>query len=223
VIRRIWLIAAALVVVMVLIWFTAFWNRVGRDLAEEREQRNEAEAAVAQAESERDRLAAAARNIPPLQSQLSDLEAAIPPEPALAELVLQVSEAGRLSGLDVARVISGDPVAENASGDGLTEIPVELQVRGGYFQVLDFINRLSSQRRIYVIDEVDLSALGDEAQLGPPELGGTLHGRVFTTKTAGEIVIVEPPLEPTTTTTASTTSTTSTTMFGSAAATGASR
>lgn len=186
--RRIWLGAVLVIVLMVALWFAVFWSRIGDDLADERDRRDDAEAAVVQAQSERDRLAAAARDIPPLQSQLADLETAIPPEPQLAELVLQVADAGNMSGLDLARVVPGDPAA---SGQGLTEIPVELQVRGGYFQILDFVNRISVEPRVFVIDLIDLDALGDETAAGPPELEGVLVGRVFTTRPADDIVIVD--------------------------------
>jgi len=186
--RRIWLGAALVIVLMVALWFALFWTRIGDDLADERDRRDEAEAAVDRALSERDRLTAAARDIPPLQSQLADLEAAIPPEPQLAELVLQVADAGSMSGLDLARVVPGDP---SASGEGLTDIAVELQVRGGYFQILDFVNRISVEPRVFVIDMIDLDALGPETAAGPPELEGVLFGRVFTTRPADEIVIVD--------------------------------
>jgi Tfp pilus assembly protein PilO len=73
----------------------------------------------------------------------------------------------------------------------LTTIPVDLELNGGYFQLLDFINRVTQAQRLYVIDALDIESLAEEASTTPPDLAVTLLGRVFTTVPADDVTVPE--------------------------------
>lgn len=207
-IQRIWIAAAGLIALMVLVWFAALWVPANKRLDDEIERRDTAQAALDDLEAERQRLVIANRDVPVLQTQLLDLAAAVPERPALADFMIAVATAEAESGVDVTSVTTGDPVAD---GEGLVQIGVDLDVRASYFQLLDFMNRMSRLERIYVVDAVDIDALGDEAATAPPELDAVLQGRVFTVGDADDIQVPQPVRLSATTSTTSTTSTTTTT------------
>jgi hypothetical protein len=107
------------------------------------------------------------------------LRVAVPDDPELAEFILEVTEAERDSGIAFIDVVAEPPVDPGPAE--LTEVTVTIVAEGGYFQVLDFINRLSRLDRIYVIDDIGVSSLDGADLLGPPELSVVLTGRIFTT------------------------------------------
>jgi Tfp pilus assembly protein PilO len=188
VIGRIWIIAAAVLVVLVAIWFFALWLPASRELDDANDELDAAEATIDELEQERERLRLATEDAPVIQTQLRTLEAAIPGRPDLADFMLSLSEAELASGLQIVAVTTGEPSEESA---GLTTIPVNLELNGGYFQLLDFINRVTQAQRLYVIDALDVESLAEEAATTPPDLAVTLVGRVFTTVPAADVAVPE--------------------------------
>jgi Tfp pilus assembly protein PilO len=114
-----------------------------------------------------------------LQAMFTTLRVAVPDDPELAEFILEVTEAERDSGIAFIDVVAEPPVDPGPAE--LTEVTVTIVAEGGYFQVLDFINRLSRLDRIYVIDDIGVRSLEASDLLGPPELSVVLTGRIFTT------------------------------------------
>jgi hypothetical protein len=64
---------------------------------------------------------------------------------------------------------------------GATPVPIKmsLTISGGYFQVLDFINRLNRLPRIVAIDSLSITASGDISNMSV-----SLSARMFTTSSA---------------------------------------
>jgi Tfp pilus assembly protein PilO len=188
VIGRIWLVAGAALVLLVIIWFFALWLPASRELDDANDELDAAEATIQELEQERERLRVATEDAPVIQTQLRTLEAAIPGRPDLADFMLSLSEAEVASGLEIVSVTTGEPREESP---GLTTIPVDLELNGGYFQLLDFINRVTQAQRLYVIDALDIESLAEEASTTPPDLAVTLVGRVFTTVPADDVTVPE--------------------------------
>jgi Tfp pilus assembly protein PilO len=188
VIGRIWLVAGAALVLLVIVWFFALWLPASRELDDANDELDAAEATIQELEQERERLRVATEDAPVIQTQLRTLEAAIPGRPDLADFMLSLSEAEVASGLEIVSVTTGEPREESP---GLTTIPVDLELNGGYFQLLDFINRVTQAQRLYVIDALDIESLAEEASTTPPDLAVTLVGRVFTTVPADDVTVPE--------------------------------
>jgi Tfp pilus assembly protein PilO len=188
VIGRIWLVAGAALVLLVIVWFFALWLPASRELDDANDELDAAEATIQELEQERERLRVATEDAPVIQTQLRTLEAAIPGRPDLADFMLSLSEAEVASGLEIVSVTTGEPREESP---GLTTIPVDLELNGGYFQLLDFINRVTQAQRLYVIDALDIESLAEEASTTPPDLAVTLLGRVFTTVPADDVTVPE--------------------------------
>jgi Tfp pilus assembly protein PilO len=57
-------------------------------------------------------------------------------------------------------------------------INLQLSISGGYFQVVDFVNRLNGLSRLVVIDSLNLSTSG-QATPGATGLNVAITGRMF--------------------------------------------
>ena len=59
-------------------------------------------------------------------------------------------------------------------------VQISMELEGGYFEVLDYLNRLENMPRLVVVDQVSLSAAEDTADTGgAPSLTASLTGRIF--------------------------------------------
>ena len=75
--------------------------------------------------------------------------------------------------------VSVSPTPPAATGSADT-VQLSMELEGGYFQVLDYLNRLENMPRLVVVDQVSLSAKDATADSsGPPSLTASLTGRIF--------------------------------------------
>ena len=98
----------------------------------------------------------------------------------MSDFLLAASEAEADSGLDFLTVSASPPTPTLTPG--LSTVSVQLTGTGGYFQMLDFINRLQSMHRVMVIKNLTVVAnqFSEEAELlGPPNLSVTISGDLF--------------------------------------------
>ena len=179
--RRAVLMGAVATVVLALMWYFLLWTPRNRALEEARERRETAEQQVSQLQSEIARLRAAQREEPVRRARLEALRTAIPDDPGLAQLILDTNDAANRAGIDFISIAPSLPAAPAAAGGAAggggapppttappargqaagpppPEIRLTLQIRGGYFQVLDFLNRLDDLPRLVVIDGLNISS-----------------------------------------------------------------
>lgn len=182
--------------VMLLLWYFLLWSPRQSEISAAEQRTAAAETQAATLEAEIQRLQAAQRDEPLKQARRAELQAAVPDDPALGQFILDVNAAASASGIEF-MTISQTPPAPSETG-GPSTIALNFSVAGGYFQVLDFMNRLTDLPRLVVIDTVNLSP-GE----GGTRLSASLGSRIFTTATG-----IDPP---TTTTTAPAETTTTTT------------
>lgn len=229
--RRVLAIGAGIAAVILVLWYFALWKPRGSELGEAKDRRVAAEASESQLQTEIARLRAEERQEPLRRAQLERVRTLIPDEPNLAQFILDANDAAIRSGIDfisvapalptpatLAAPAPGAPAAPaTAPGTAPPEIKLALQISGGYFQVLDFLNRLDALPRLVVTDSLTLSA--DPTA----RLAVAVTGRMFTH-------ILPPGFGTTPTTPGATTSTpnpsgavgsgtTTTTVAGSTAAT----
>jgi type IV pilus assembly protein PilO len=90
-----------------------------------------------------------------LQQQLAQQMEQLPPEAEVPALLKQVSELGTRIGLDFKL---WKPAAQKPSPNGLyTEIPVDVEVAGGYHSVAMFFDRISKLRRIVNVVDIKMT------------------------------------------------------------------
>lgn len=226
---------------VLLAWYFLLWSPRNNDLEEARERRETAEASNRDLQAAVQRLRSAQTDEPRLRARLERLRSAVPDQPNLGQFILDVNDAAVRAGIDFISIAPTPPATATATATtpaaGLTttttttpaegttatttaptaatrapaEIRLSLQINGGYFQVIDFLNRLADLPRIVVIDGLNITA--DPAG----RLTSTVTARTFVQPSA---------LQPTAATTTTTTTvaggagaTTTTTAAGGAGAT----
>lgn len=89
-----------------------------------------------------------------LQARLQEVREQLPSADEITELLRQVSDYGVSSGLDF-KVWRPGSRAANASGL-YTEIPVQVEVRGGFHNVALFFDSISKMKRIVTLSDIVL-------------------------------------------------------------------
>jgi Tfp pilus assembly protein PilO len=184
------LIPLGIGVVVVILWFVALWSPQGSALSAARKRKADAVQQTATLRDQLTRLQQARRDQPLKQSQLETLRVAIPDDPNLAQFILDANEAASKAGIDFLSITPTPPTTSGAgtkpptatggaaAAGGAAPVPIKIAMTatGGYFQVLDFVNRLNALPRLVVVDDLTLGAQGTAAQLQV-----TLQERIFTT------------------------------------------
>lgn len=161
-------------VVMILLWYLLLWSPRQSEIQAAEARTEAAESQASALEQEIQRLQAAQRDEPLKQARRAELQGAVPDDPALGQFILDVNAAASASGIEFMTISQTPPAPPE--GGGLSTIALNFSVAGGYFQVLDFMNRLTDLPRLVVIDSVSLSP-GE----GGARLTAALGSRIFTT------------------------------------------
>ena len=173
-------VAGGTAVVVLAGWWFVLWGPAGDAVTAAETRFRNAKGQTTQLEVHRDRLLAIQKELPQMQSRLQTLSAAVPDRAAMSDFLLAASEAEADSGLDFLTVSASPPTPTLTPG--LSTVSVQLTGTGGYFQMLDFINRLQSMHRVMVIKNLTVVAnqFSEEAELlGPPNLSVTISGDLF--------------------------------------------
>jgi len=148
-----------------------------KQLKEQRAQLKEAEAQETSLTATLRRLQSLAQQRPARQAELLRLAAAVPATPDLAGFIISADKIAVDSGVNWVSVSPAVP-APGAAGAPST-ITMTMQIQGGFFQVLDYLNRLEHLERIVVVDSVNLTAQ-DDGSASPP-ITVNITARMFTT------------------------------------------
>ncbi len=159
------------------LWYFLLWSPATQDLADAEDRGSAATTQLIALNAELNELIIAEGDRPALQSELEALRAGVPATPDEAEILLAVRAAAESSGVAFLDYSASPPVA---SEDGnLGEVRIEIAGNGGYFQILDFMNRLNAEYRILVVDRINLDAVSTEVDFGPPVLNWQFSLRAF--------------------------------------------
>jgi Tfp pilus assembly protein PilO len=161
-------------------------SKVKAETATEREKLAPLEAQVSKA-----RLAQA--HAATFKAQLASLQNAVPDSPALAAFIRDANAIADASRVSWQQVTHGPPAPDVATG--VSAIPVSIQIKGTYEQVMDYLSRLKSLKRLVVVDTVQFSSAGGDtsaggagASTGPfsgaSQLSVQISGRMFETPPA---------------------------------------
>jgi Tfp pilus assembly protein PilO len=181
------LIPIGIGVAVVILWFVALYGPQSSALSKARKRANDAAQQTATLRDQLNRLQQAQQSQPLKQSQLETLRVAIPDTPNLAQFILDANDAASRAGIDFLSITPTPPSSSSqgattptpaGGGGGAAPVPIRVAMTasGGYFQVLDFVNRLNSLPRIVVVDSLQMSAAGSAAALTV-----SLAERIFTT------------------------------------------
>jgi Tfp pilus assembly protein PilO len=211
--RKVLLIAAAGTAALVAAWFLLLWSPQSSRLDGVRAREEEAVEANTALELRIARLQDLRARRPELRADLVALEAAVPASPELDAFLLDVDAAADRAGVDITSISPAKPAADPAAaattstttaptgatgttggaptGAPPSAITIAVDAAGGYFQVLDFMNRLADLPRVVVVDSLSLASGGDGAGeedpgaassgTSPSQLTMSISARMFTT------------------------------------------
>ena len=174
--RRTVIIGFAAAGALLAIWFFLLWGPQGGELEKAGDREDAAAAKNQELELRLARLRASQERAPSLQAELAELRAAVPDGPDLAQFILDAHTIAEESGVEFTS-INQTPPAPSTTG-GPPSIALTISVSGGYFEVLDYLDRLDSLGRIVVIDGLTLSP---SAEGGLLQVGASITARMFTT------------------------------------------
>jgi Tfp pilus assembly protein PilO len=179
---RVVAVGVLLGIVVLLIWNLLIFAPKGRTLSKVKKDAAAAQQLESQLRTQLTRLQEISHNGPEIAADLDKLSSAVPASPDLDGFILSANQIAVKSGVDWQAV---SPSVAQAGVTGPSVIPLTIQVKGGFFQVLDYLNRLEAMSRLVIVDGINLTAAaestaGDVAATGPPTLSVTLTARMFT-------------------------------------------
>jgi Tfp pilus assembly protein PilO len=175
--RRAVLITAGAALALLALWFVLLWGPQGGRLDDAQARTDVAEGQNEELELRLNRLRAAQEGVPARMAELVGLQRAVPDDPQLAQFILDANQAASDAGVEFLSISPAPPTAGTPGGLPPV-ITLSITVTGGYFAVLDYLDRLDELPRIVVIDSLSLTP-GDTAG-GSPELSVAISGRMFT-------------------------------------------
>ena len=188
--RRRMIFAVALLVGVVFVGAFIFliWLPKGKEISSANLQLASLQSEQASARAEVATLEAFKAQLPTAKAELARLTTAIPQYPQLADFILMVNQISNESGISFIAISPAQPAPQapqvpSAAASSLpAAVSMGIQIKGGYFQVLDFLNRLDNLPRLVVTSSVSLSGSG--TQTGPlvngSQVSASLQARIYT-------------------------------------------
>ncbi len=93
------------------------------------------------------------REMDKLQSQLEEALTQLPERKDIEELLAQLNDIGRKSGLEISKV---EPGSESSQAF-FARIPIRMNVSGNYHEIATFMQEVSNMRRIVNVNNIKLS------------------------------------------------------------------
>lgn len=182
------LIAAGIGVAVVVAWFFLYYSPKGDDLSAIDEDLDQAMVEESELETQLALLQRLEEEAPAREAALRRLNAAVPVQPDLDVFIVEANEIADLAGVDWLSVSPTPPAAGAAAG--VSVISMSIEIEGGFFQVLDYINRLEDVERLVIVDSLSISTGGGadggegeqvtDSGSGAPTLSVTLAARMYT-------------------------------------------
>jgi Tfp pilus assembly protein PilO len=173
------------------LWYALLWSPQSSALSKAKARTAAAVAKQSDLGTQLRSLQKAKLTLPDSQARLSRLANAIPDAPGEADLIDQVNGAAKAAGVDFLTMTpqapsGGGKTAATAASkkqavSGVEDLTLSLTAQGSYFQLIDFMNRLTALPRLVVMDTVSVN--------GQDKMTLQVTGRTFLHNTA-------PPLAP---------------------------
>jgi Tfp pilus assembly protein PilO len=186
---RVVIVGVLVGVVVLLLWNLLIFAPKGRDLSAAKKEAQAAQQVEVQLRQTLTALQEISKNGPEIAAKLDRLSAAVPTAPDLDGFILSANQIAVQSGIDW---LSVSPSVAQPGTSGPSVIPLTMSIQGGFFQVLDYLNRLEDLGRLVIVDSINATAAGAQgtstggtgsatgSTTGAPTLSVTLTGRMFT-------------------------------------------
>jgi type IV pilus assembly protein PilO len=145
-------LAGAVVVLTVMNFFFGIQPLQERKAEQENQQR-QLDRQLAEKQEIAQNLNDRRREMEILEQKLAEALTELPEKKELEELLSQLNDVGRKSGLEIARV---EPGGESSAGF-FAKIPVKMLVSGNYHEIALFLQEVANMRRIVNVNNIRLS------------------------------------------------------------------
>jgi Tfp pilus assembly protein PilO len=182
--RRTVILGALIAVGVVALWWMFVFSPKSSDLGDAKDAVSEAQRRGQTLAAQANQLRDLEKRSPQLEAQLAKYAAAIPEQPNQSNFISGLNDIADASGITWQSVTMQEPTQTNP-GEPPT-IQVQISLDGGFFQTLDYLNRLEDLDRLVVVDSVTIN--GGEGSSGSGSGGGssTPTGGL-TTKGSGDL------------------------------------
>ncbi len=166
--KRLYFATGLLAVVLLVAFYFLVWSPKGKQISAADANLSTLNSQISSATNQITSLKQFQENLPVAQAEMGRLNLAIPQYPQLANFILSLNTISSESGISFISITSAQPTAPTTVTAGVLPLPPQvqlgIQVQGGYFQVLDFMNRLDHLPRLVVATSVNLSTNTNSAQ-----------------------------------------------------------
>jgi Tfp pilus assembly protein PilO len=179
--RRTVILGALIGVGIVALWWVLVFSPKGNDLNDAKDALNDAQRRGQTLTAQRNQLRDLEQRSPQIEAQLAKYSAAIPEQPNQSDFISGLNDIADSSGITWQSVTMQEPAQTNP-GQPPT-IQVQISLDGGFFQTLDYLNRLEDLDRLVVVDAITINGGEGDSASG----GGSSPSSGLTTKGSGEL------------------------------------
>lgn len=190
--RQTTILAALGLLLLVVLFYLFGWKPQSEELARIEAETDSAITQQSTLEAEIASLEAIRAAAPDVEAALATAESLVPREASLPAALRQLQLAADDSGVELASIAAGRPVADVAVPE-LARFSLSINADGSYFQLIDFFRRLEDPAitpRIVLIENVAISA-GEY-----PTLSAAMTGAMFAILPAPPVVEPTEPVTP---------------------------
>jgi Tfp pilus assembly protein PilO len=180
--RRTVILGALIAVGVVALWWVLVFSPKSGDLSDAKDALSEAQRRGQTLAAQANQLRDLEKRSPQIEAQLAKYSAAIPEQPNQSDFISGLNDIADASGITWQSVTMQEPAQANP-GEPPT-IQVQISLDGGFFQTLDYLNRLEDLDRLVVVDSVTMN--GGEGGSGGSG-GSSSPSSGLTTKGSGEL------------------------------------
>jgi len=143
---------AGVVVALTVINFFALIQPTEADIKRQVEQRRKLDIDLADKSEIAQNLNERRREMDVLEQKLAEALTELPEKKEIDELLAQLNDIGKKSGLEIARVEPG----KETPGEFFARIPIKMTVSGNYHEIAMFMQEIANMRRIVNVNGIDL-------------------------------------------------------------------
>lgn len=191
--RRIRWAAAVLVLALVVgVWYLVLWSPATSQSSLEAQTLSATQTNIQQLQQNLDVLLTQKKSLPSLSNQAAALANALPGSASLPQFYSELNQAANKAGVPLLNVsptppsqagqatTTGTPSAQTASAPSVS---FSVQTKGGYFQLLTFLEEMNSFKRLVSLTSISLSTAGQNVPGYPSSdgvvLDATIKGQAF--------------------------------------------
>jgi len=182
--RRTVILGGLIGVGILALWWVLVFSPKNSDLSDAKDALNDAQRRGQTLTAQRNQLRDLEQRSPQIEAQLAKYSAAIPEKPNQSDFISGLNDIADESGITWQSVTMQEPT-QTTPGQPPT-IQVQISLDGGFFQTLDYLNRLEDLDRLVVVDSITINGAADSGS-GSGSAAGSSPSAGLTTKGSGEL------------------------------------